>query len=52
MTQTNIAQDGLPTLVCLHFLGGSAASWSYVIPKLAEKLQSLALDFAWVWRIG
>jgi pimeloyl-ACP methyl ester carboxylesterase len=32
------------TLVCLHFLGGSAASWAEVSLRLAGRLRCLALD--------
>jgi pimeloyl-ACP methyl ester carboxylesterase len=39
------AEDGaLPTLVCLHFLGGSAASWSWVGARLAGRMRCVPLD--------
>ncbi len=33
-----------PLLVCLHFLGGSARSWSLVAARLAPDVRCLALD--------
>ena len=44
MTANDSAQDGRTTLVCLHFLGGSAASWADVTTRLAGKLRCLPLD--------
>jgi pimeloyl-ACP methyl ester carboxylesterase len=36
--------DDHPTLVCLHFLGGSARSWSGVAGRLAGRVTCLPLD--------
>jgi pimeloyl-ACP methyl ester carboxylesterase len=33
-----------PTLVCLHFLGGSARSWSDVIARLPKTVSALPID--------
>lgn len=44
MTRTPLAQTALPTLVCLHFLGGSAASWSEVTHRLAGQVRCLPID--------
>ena len=33
-----------PTLICLHFLGGSATSWSDVTARLAGRIRCVALD--------
>ena len=35
-----------PLLVCLHFLGGSARSWSLVAARLEPEIRCLALDLA------
>ncbi len=39
-----VTTDTNPTLVCLHFLGGSAASWSDVTARLAGRLRCHPLD--------
>ncbi|KAK7192228.1 hypothetical protein DPSP01_010234 [Paraphaeosphaeria sporulosa] len=36
---------GRPSLVFLHFWGGSARTWSLVIPHISAKYQTVALDF-------
>ena len=45
-TSTATTDAARPTLVCLHFLGGSAASWSDVMPRVAGRLRCLSLDLA------
>ncbi len=40
----DISTNAGPTLVCLHFLGGSAATWSAVTGSLAGRLRCLPLD--------
>jgi pimeloyl-ACP methyl ester carboxylesterase len=37
-------KDRRLTLVCLHFLGGSAASWSAVNARLARQMRCMPLD--------
>jgi pimeloyl-ACP methyl ester carboxylesterase len=37
-------EEAYPTLVCLHFLGGSARSWSDVADRLVGRVTCLPLD--------
>ncbi len=36
--------EARPTLVCLHFLGGSATSWSEVVERLSARVRCLPVD--------
>lgn len=38
-------REGLPTVIFLHFWGGSACTWSLVTPHVATKYKTVALDF-------
>jgi pimeloyl-ACP methyl ester carboxylesterase len=40
----NTNDNGRATLVCLHFLGGSSASWSAMNARLAGQMRCMSLD--------
>ncbi|CAO2649244.1 Nn.00g066290.m01.CDS01 [Neocucurbitaria sp. VM-36] len=40
-----LLQHDLPTIVFLHFYGGSTRTWSHVIPPIATKYPTVAIDF-------
>jgi pimeloyl-ACP methyl ester carboxylesterase len=44
MMAANTSKRADPTLICLHFLGGSMATWSAVIDRLAGRLRCLPFD--------
>ncbi|AEO63719.1 afec4ffb-a53f-4865-b148-6912cfcc3812 [Thermothielavioides terrestris] len=39
------SEHGSPTIVFLHFWGGSSSTWSLVNPLVSEKYPTIALDF-------
>ncbi|KAJ4366799.1 hypothetical protein N0V83_007324 [Neocucurbitaria cava] len=44
-TTTPPETDPLPTLVFLHFWGGSTRTWSHVLPAISPTYPTLAIDF-------
>ncbi len=45
MNDTNL-HDGRPTVVCLHFLGGSARSWGAVVERVGTVARCIQVDLA------